>query len=695
MRLRAAAHIIAALVLAVLAGDVAGRGSKMNDGLAKNQYTIHAGTVTNSAVTRRWLGCHSDPGFVQTPRGFMSNLIAASSFAFPDPDLCSRGGHMDHHGNCTAVPSWTKWIGRQATGVSIGLAPAVVFATNPSMKIEATTGTVGVANRGLGSAGLFLEGRRSYEFETWVLEDTNVTMFAELRDFERNISLSRVEFQPSVTGPDWGANWGRVNLTLTPSSASSCHVIEYGSDPAVDCGLNPGGDAHPCLVCSGELVVGLVDGGKVNIGFVALQPGPWGRVIAADGTALPVLRRAAETLQRMGISVVRNGGSVTQAIRWKDWRGPLWYRPLNTQAWGATLLAGWGMFEQVDLAMALSIEPIISLAYDLNDPLDCADLVEYCWGSNATSWGKRRIADGHSHVYNVTAFEIGNEQRNPSFIDQVFAMEERAKAMDGVPPLWYIYPGVGDQGLSATDKRRARELKLPMERILTDLHVGAGGAVERARELFAADSSFQGGVVNLETNAMTHDLDRALAEAADLLDFFTADTNTTDRIWARTASFCSATAAQFDRADQGMSFFNQNSSWLQPPAHVHAMIAGTWAEQTLHVESTGSTSCPNVSVAAQQRNSDGRLIIRAVNVGALPGLLEFRLNGSSVTGKGPSRLLTLHGLNGSMDNTLAQPNNVAPASTTGPAWAEGGTVLRLELQKLSFVVVDAGPVRSG
>ena len=30
-----------------------------------------------------------------------------------------------------------------------------------------------------------------------------------------------------------------------------------------------------------------------------------------------------------------------------------------------------------------------------------------------------RIADGHPTVYNVTAFELGNEQHNPFFVDQV------------------------------------------------------------------------------------------------------------------------------------------------------------------------------------------------------------------------------------------------------------------------------------
>ena len=635
----------------------------------------------------------------QTPRGFVSNLVFASSFG-RHPDLCSRGGHMDHHGNCTAVPSWTKWVGAHATGVSIGLAPAVVFATRPSMKIEASAGTAGVANRGLGSAGLHLEQGKGYEFTAWVLQDTPALIFAELRDYERNVSLARAEFTLPVTGPDWGADWGRVNVTLTPSAGTACRAITFGSDPAVDCGLDPGGDAHACLVCSGELVVGLVAGGRLNVGRAALQPGPWGRVIGVDGAPLPVLRRAGAALQQMGATAVRFGGSATQAVRWKDFRGRLWNRPSSQQAWGDSLLAEWGPFEQVDLANALGMTPIVGLGYDVNDPLDCGDLVEYCWGSNRTAWGRRRIADGHPGVYAVAAFELGNEQHNPSFVAQASAMERRARAIGGVPPLRYIYPGVGTQGLTPADKRRARALGIPAERILTDLHVGAGGAVQQARELFAADPTFRQGVANLETNAMTHDLGRALAEAADLIDFFTAETATTDRIWARTASFCSQAAAQFDRADQGLSFFSQNATWLQPPAFVHAMIAGTWAEQTLKMDSTGGTGGTgggsNVSAAAQRSKDGRRLVLRIANAAAEPRSLEFRLSGgATVDGQAPSRTLVLQGPRASADNTLARPRNVAPATRPGPAWAEGGTVLRLDVPRLSFVVVEAGLATTG
>ena len=32
------------------------------------RYTIHADEVTNPAVNRRWLGCHSDPGMARILR---------------------------------------------------------------------------------------------------------------------------------------------------------------------------------------------------------------------------------------------------------------------------------------------------------------------------------------------------------------------------------------------------------------------------------------------------------------------------------------------------------------------------------------------------------------------------------------------------------------------------------------------------
>ena len=57
---------------------------------------------------------------------------------------------------------------------------------------------------------------------------------------------------------------------------------------------------------------------------------------------------------------------------------------------------------------------------------------------------------------------------------------------------------------------------------------------------------------------MKFNMERALTEAADLIDFFTANTSVTNRIFARTASFCTGMGSHFDSWTQAMAFFLPN-----------------------------------------------------------------------------------------------------------------------------------------
>ena len=68
---------------------------------------------------------------------------------------------------------------------------------------------------------------------------------------------------------------------------------------------------------------------------------------------------------------------------------------------------------------------------------DYADLVEYLFGNDTTKWGAQRIEDGHPVPYsNTFYFELGNEQYNYNWVEQVAAME--AKAADlGLPHTLY------------------------------------------------------------------------------------------------------------------------------------------------------------------------------------------------------------------------------------------------------------------
>lgn len=444
-------------------------------------------TVVNPAVNRRFMGCHSDYGFSQTPRGFTANLIYGSQF---------------EAGTC-AVPAWTPAIaGATCAGCSTGYDTASSFSTRGSMALRLGAGSsadasVGVANRGLCGAGLALAAGQPYNATFFIWSGGSPTGFVELRDRTTGASLAKQTFTVVTTGPAWGSTWIEYTLTLTPSAGTTCEGIPYGSDPTIDCGGQPS-DAHVCVKCGGEFVIGLETPGAINVGHATLTPGSWGLLQDKAGNDLPVLKSGAAMLTAMGVTVMRSGGSVSQSMRWKDWRGPAWKRPSVAQTWGSSLLAGWGPFEVIDMCNALDVQPIITLAYDVNDAGDFGDFVEYCWGdATTTTWGRRRAEDGHPAVFNVTVVELGNEQYNPSFVEQVAAMEARVAAV-GAPPFHYMFPQNGN--LNAADAARAMALGLPLSRLLPDLHVGAGGAVQEAAALFAAPPipGFDTGAINCE-----------------------------------------------------------------------------------------------------------------------------------------------------------------------------------------------------
>ena len=74
--------------------------------------------------------------------------------------------------------------------------------------------------------------------------------------------------------------------------------------------------------------------------------------------------------------------------------------------------------------------------------------------------------------------------------------------------LYYIMPGNGMWFTqNKTDGDNAEKVGL-RDHLVEDFHVGAGGAVAGSKELFANDTHWHEGSVNLETNAGTHTMDR-------------------------------------------------------------------------------------------------------------------------------------------------------------------------------------------
>ena len=205
---------LSAVLLGAAAAGVSARPTEISVG----------NNVTNPHVNRRWMGCHSDYGFAQTPRGFYANLVYNPSFA--------NYGECDTSKGCVAssqvMGTPSDWHGSSGQGGRQGsdlwdakLATASSCSTRPSVNIEgAATRDAYVANRGVGNAGLYLEAGKPYVFEAYVWQDATTTGFAELWDTSTNTSLARQEFPIQTTGPPWGATWHMFNLTLTPSAHS-------------------------------------------------------------------------------------------------------------------------------------------------------------------------------------------------------------------------------------------------------------------------------------------------------------------------------------------------------------------------------------------------------------------------------------------------------------------------------------------
>ena len=184
----------------------------------------------------------------------------------------------------------------------------------------------------------------------------------------------------------------------------------------------------------------------------------------------------------------------------------------------------------------------------------CPNRVEYSFGDASTQWGKLRIEeDDHPAPYNWSFVELGNEQANPQFAEQVAAMEARAKLI-GLPPkkFKYLYPTARiDAKVSAAAAKLGLE-----DQLVYDEHTGWGGGVNGFHAILASPLTGPSGWggINLETNCGDHTHRRALEEAFDL-NAFALEGN--PRLFGRAASFCMERSGYQEAGlnDQGVIFF--------------------------------------------------------------------------------------------------------------------------------------------
>jgi alpha-L-arabinofuranosidase len=117
------------------------------------------------------------------------------------------------------------------------------------------------------------------------------------------------------------------------------------------------------------------------------------------------------------------GDFIAEHFAWKNTLGDIALRPGHRCCWGYPSTDGMGLLEYLEWCEDLNMEPVLAVyaGYSLRGEVvkpgpdlepfvqEGMDEIEYVIGDETTTWGKRRIADGHPAPFPLHYVEIGNE----------------------------------------------------------------------------------------------------------------------------------------------------------------------------------------------------------------------------------------------------------------------------------------------
>jgi alpha-L-arabinofuranosidase len=264
-------------------------------------------------------------------------------------------------------------------------------------------------------------------------------------------------------------------------------------------------------------------------------------------------------------------------------------------------------------------------------PQSLADFVAYATDPADTSWGSKRVADGHPEPYRLKNLQLGNEER----IDRDFAERFKARAT----AIWQVAPElqliVGDfmyndairdasrvtgaaSGIENLDGQRSilEFARQSGHEVWFDVHVwtdGPGrhpslpGALSFIDALEKLETGADFKVVIFEFNANNHQQRRALGNAL-AINAVERD----GRVPIALSANCLQPDGQNDNGwDQGLLFLSPSQAWLQPPGYVTQMYAQQYRPRLVETTVRGAELDGNAKLS-----EDGKsLVCIVVNPG--------------------------------------------------------------------------------
>ncbi len=396
------------------------------------------------------------------------------------------------------------------------------------------------------------------------------------------------------------------------------------------------------------------------------------------------------------------GGSVDRRFQWKRTIGPLDHRPGHPSTWGYRASDGMGLLEYLEWCQDMGAEPVLAVfdGYTLDEkhidagpqlqPFvdEALEEIEYVTGGPDTTWGARRIADGHPDPFPLRYVEIGNEDwfdhsgsydgRFAQFFDAVRAKYPRLKVISTVgseQAKWMVHSRVPDAvdehyyrpadefaKVSPTYYERYDRAKRP------EIFVGEWASYE--------DAKIHPWDPGAKHQPPTPDLHAALGDAA----WMAALERNTDLV------VMSCYAPMFVNVNPGawqwrpdLIGYDAGRSFGSPSYHAIRMFSTAVGDQRLTVTGTSTA----VQASATRDGKSGTIYLKLVNPTAAAESLHVELTGAGAVAGATAETMSA---DPAATNSIGHPTDVVPhpspvtagPSFTWPAAAHSITVITIK-----------------
>ena len=510
------------------------------------------------------------------------------------------------------------------------------------------TGTVGIRNGSLFNRdntkklGINIVEGKPYEGYFYAKSDTLTEVFAVLENADGTVKYAEISAQ--ITSKDWT----KYSFEITPDKADT----------------------------DGRFSILLKSVGEVDIGYVFLQPGEWGRF-----EGLPVRKDVAEMMKEQDINILRFGGTMINArdYKWKSMIGEASQRPSYDGHWTNSISFGFGIIEFLDLCEKLEI-PAVPTFNSYETPQDMKDFMDFAKGTDPSNiWVAKRIEMGHPEPYDLPYILIGNEEivnldyanRFNKIASVIWEADENVELIVGdfafrdiiIDP--YNFTG-SDSGITslAGHKKILDNAAEKDKKVMFDIHIWTETRSSGNDYFTAAESLYNQlkilspnadmKLVCFEFNANTHDMERALGNAKGI--------NQSEKLSDIFEMICSANCLQVDGFNddgwnQGLIFLNSSEVWLQPPGYVTQMASNAYYPNLLGFKWEHDDRNLNCSVLA---SDDGKGIsVKFVNLNSVQKDIMINL-GDFAGDTNRVIITTLSASSPAATNTSANKKSVVP-----------------------------------